>query len=127
MAIRWMKLDIDFWHSPEFVTMISRKGEAAAFKVIKLYCLASELYGVIDMTSEKDRLWVESEMGFKGKRLNDFISDCVDCGIFDRDMWEGFGKVTCNRLSEAGMKRRETEEKRRAAGEASGRSRRGEV
>lgn len=124
MTIRWMKLDLDFWHDRKFVALLSEKGEQGGFKVVKLYCLATECYGRLDMADASIRRWVEGEVGLKGKRLDDFIEVCVDCEIFDREAWAIFKVITCDRLIESGEKRRETEEKRRAAGKASGEARR---
>lgn len=124
MAKLWMKLDYDFWRSPEFRALIRAKNEAWAFKVLKVYCLASEKYGRLDMADPLVRSWVEDEMGMTRKRLDEFFDVCVECEIFDRRRWEEESVVTCKRLSEDGMKRLDTESKRSYAGRASGEARR---
>lgn len=121
---RWLKLDHDFWHDRKFVALLSKKGEAAGFKVIKLYCLIDEEGGALDMADPSIRYWVEAEMNLKGRRLDDFIETCIDYDIFRRDAWETFGKLTNDRLMRANEKRREISEKRREAGKASGEARR---
>lgn len=123
MAISWMKLDNGFWHDEKFLAIIHRKGEAAAFKVIKLYCLAHSKYGTLDLNEPNIRPWVEEEMGLKGKRLDEFLSVCAECRLIEPEML-AIGKITSERLSKEGLKRRTTEEARSVAGEASAEARR---
>ena len=123
MAIGWMRLDRGFWHDPKFVALIADKGEAAAFKAVKLYCLAAERYGVLDLRDKATRLWVEGELGVKGKRLDEFMGACLDAGIFSREHYDAMGVYTSRRLSEEGEKRRNTEERRSVAGKKSGEAR----
>ena len=123
MAIGWMRLDLGFWHDQKFVALIADKGEAAAFKAVKLYCLAAERYGVLDLRDKAVRLWIEGEIGLKGKRLDDFMGACIDAGIFSREHFDAMGVYTSRRLSAEGEKRRTTEERRSIAGKKSGEAR----
>ena len=119
-----MMLDHDFWHDRKFVALLSMKGEAAGFKVIKLYCLADEMGGSLDMADVAIRSWVEEELKLKGKRLDDFIELCIDCELFKRDVWEVLHRLSNDRLMRANEKRMELAEKRSKAGKASGEARR---
>lgn len=121
---RWLKLDHDFWHDRKFAALLSKKGEAAGFKVIKLYCLIDEEGGALDMADPAIRYWVEDEMKMKGKRLDEFIETCIDYELFKRDVWEVLGKLSNDRLMKSNEKRRELSEKRSIAGKASGEARR---
>lgn len=123
MAIGWMRLDRGFWHDPKFAAIIDAKGEAGAFRALKLYSLASENYGRLDFSDRPTRIWVEGEMGLKGKKLDEFMEACLECGVFDRGHYEAFGVFTSRRLSEEGEKRRRTEEARACAGSKGGRPR----
>ena len=123
MAIGWMRLDRGFWHDPKFVAIIAEKGEAGAFKALKLYSLASEQYGVLDLRDKSVRLWVEDEIGMKGKKLDEFMQACLEAGVFSQEHYDGLGVFTSRRLSAEGEKRRKTEESRSAAGKKSAEAR----
>lgn len=118
-----MRLDRGFWHDPKFIALIADKGESGAFKALKLYSLAAEKYGVLDLRDKQTRLWVESELGVKGKKLDEFMAACLEAGIFSREHFDGMGVYTSRRLSDEGERRRTTEEKRSAAGKKSAEAR----
>lgn len=118
-----MRLDRGFWHDPKFIALIADKGESGAFKALKLYSLAAEKYGVLDLRDKQTRLWVESELGVKGKKLDEFMGACLDAGIFSREHFDGMGVYTSRRLSDEGERRRTTEERRSAAGKKSAEAR----
>ena len=121
--IGWMRLDTDFYRDEKFLAIARLKGKAAAFDAVRLYCLCHQKYGSLDLNDPITRGWAEEELGLKGKRLDAFLEDCAECRLISADML-GMGVVTSDRLSEEGMKRRDTEDKRAAAGKRSGKSRR---
>ena len=118
MSGSWMRLDAGFWHDEKFLAVIKAKGEAGAFKLLKIYSLASSKYGVIDLNDPIVRPWVEDEMGLKGKKLDDFLCVLADCHAIDSEMLK-MGKITSERLSREGLKKRELQDKRSIAGKAS--------
>lgn len=130
----WMKLDLDFWRDPKVKKLIAEKGEAAAFRLVKLWCLAyghdahidilgdgvkAEVHGALDLRDKMTRIDVEDEMGVKGKRLDALVEACVECGLFKRDMWECFGVVTSDRLAIQGEGMARSLAQKREAGLAS--------
>lgn len=118
MSGGWMRLDAGFWHDEKFLAVIKAKGEAGAFKLLKLYSLASSKYGVIDLNDAIVRPWVEDEMGLRGKKLDDFLRTLAECHAINGEMLK-MGKITSDRLSREGLKKLELQEKRRLAGQAS--------
>lgn len=121
MALRWMKLDANFWHSSEFCNVLSSKkfGKAAAFDVICLYSLALEQDGFLDLSQKKVRVWVEKELDLTSKKLDELIEFLCECGVFDCGKWECLSVLTCDRLLRDAEKASKTAEARKKAGEAS--------
>ena len=126
MALKWMKLDSNFYHSPEFSSVLRSKkyGKAAAFDVICLYSLALEREGFLDLSLKNVRDWVENELNMTSQKLDDLIAFLCECGIFDMGKWECLSVVTCDRLLRDAKKLERTTEARKNAGKASGEARR---
>ena len=97
MAVKWMRLDVDFWHDPKIVLLRRNKSDATAFKAIQLYCLATSRNGQIDITDPIERTWVESELSISSKKLDNLLNTLAEHQIIDADDLQQ-GVVTCGRL-----------------------------
>lgn len=123
MAIGWMRLDTDFYHDMKFRALVKKHGKACAFDAICIYTLCHQNYGVLDLNDEMVKLWVLDELGLSEKSLMSTLEKLADCSVIDRDLLK-LGKVTSERLSNEGLKKKDSEDKRRLAGIKSGEARR---
>lgn len=123
MGAGWLRLDTDFYRDEKFRAMASIKGKAKAYDAVRLYCLCHQKYGVLDITDLITRAWVLDELGMNEKQLEQFLDDCAECRIISSELL-AMGKVTSERLSEEGQKRRDAEDRKRLGGIKSGEIRR---
>lgn len=121
MAIGWMRLDLNFWHDEKFLGLISAHGEAAAFKAIKLYCLAHSNYGQINLNDPLSRPWLEEELKLRGKRLTTFLESLAQFKVID-GIYLKEGIITSARLLKEGKKKQDSEDRHAAMAEKRWRS-----
>ena len=112
----WIRLDTDFYHDPKFLALQRDKGKNACFDCIRVWCLCHENYGVVDINDHKMRLWLEEELGIRGKRLASYLKTLADCELIDPEEFAQ-GRVTSKRLKREGLKRKDSEDKARYAAE----------
>lgn len=121
--IGWMRLDTDFYRDMKFRLVVRKYGKQAAYDALCIYSMCAHNYGVLDLNDEMVRLWVLDELAITDKALETLLEKLADCALIDPAMLS-MGKITSERLSTEGSKKRESEDKRRLAGEKSGQARR---
>lgn len=115
--IEWMKLDTDFWHDPKFVLIIKEKGEAVAFRAVKVIALINRADGQIDLNDPMQKAWAQAELGMGDKAFTSLLKTLATYHLIIPENLE-VGIVNSRRTVAEKIKRDEIREKRRMAANA---------
>lgn len=121
----YCKWDYGWWRDEKVRYLIHRGGDAAAFHYMKLVTIiyeysSEELPGVLDMNDEITQVNVLFEMGMDLESFESLLQLLFDARLFEREWYEGFGKLGSERTVREATEIRDRREKRIAAGKKGG-------
>lgn len=121
----YCKWDYGWWRDEKVRYLIHKGGDAAAFHYMKLVtiiyeCASDDEPGVLDMNDEITQVNVQFEMGMDADAFGKLLELLFDARLFERDWYEGFGKIGSERTVREASQIRDRRNKRIEAGRKGG-------
>ena len=124
MAGLFIKLDYDWLRDPKVRNFRREGGKAALVDLVQLFILMSRNHGRVDLNDRGQLEDAVDTLGMKEPRMMNFLALAADCGIIDKELWDGARVVSSNRAVKDANIRRSRASAGRNGGIVSGESRR---
>lgn len=123
MAGLFIKLDHDWQKDPKVRRFRKEAGKAGLVDLVQLFIALSRNKGRIDMNDYGQAADLADTLGMTGQRTERTLDLAADCGVIDKELWDGLRVVTSNRAVKDARLRETRGGAGRKGGEASAEAR----